>query len=111
MGQIPRRSNILGITNANPCVVSIDENPGYVTGDFVRLTDLNGAMPIARGEDPLNNYRWKITLISDTTFSLKHPVTNLPVDSTNFPPYVEGGFCKLIDTTFFYHNDDEEEEE
>ncbi len=106
IGQIPRRSNVLGITNANPCVVTIDVNPGYVTGDFVRLTDLNGAMPNPRGEDPLNNYRWKITLLSDTTFSLKYPVTNLPVDSSNFTPYVEGGYCNLIDQNFYYHGDE-----
>lgn len=110
MGQIPRRSNVLNITNANPCVVTIDVNPGYVTGDFIRLTDLNGAMPIHRGEDPLNNYRWKITLLSDTTFFLRHPVTDIPVDSTIYTPYVEGGFCNLVDTTFFYHGDDEQEE-
>ncbi len=105
MGQIPRRSNILSISNANPCVVGIDVNPGYLTGDFVRLTDLNGAMPIPRGEDPLNNYRWKITLLSDTTFSLKYPVTDIPVDSTNFTPYVTGGYCNLIQRDFNYLND------
>ncbi len=109
MGQTPRRSNILGITNSLPCVVTIDVNPGYVTGNFVRLTDLNGAMPIPRGEDPLNNYRWKIVLLTDTTFSLKHPVTDVPVDSTNFPPYVTGGYCNLVDDNFFYHNPDGDE--
>lgn len=106
MGQIPRRSNILGITNALPCVVTIDVNPGYVTNNFVRLTDLNGAMPIPRGEDPLNNYRWKIVLLTDTSFYLKHPVTGLPVDSTNFPPYVTGGYCNLVEDNFFYYNDE-----
>lgn len=105
MGQTPRRSNILSITNAFPCVVEIDVNPGYVTNDFVRLTDLNGAMPVNRGVDPLNNYRWKITLLTDTTFSLKYPVSNLPVDSTNFSPYVEGGFCNLVNDDFEYLND------
>ena len=109
MGQIPRRSNITSITNANPCVVSIDVNPGYITGDFVRLTDLNGAIPIKRGEDPLNNYRWRITLLTDTTFFLRHPVTDKKVDSTNYPPYVTGGYCNLVDKTFFYHGEEEEE--
>ncbi len=107
MGQIPRRSNILGITNALPCVVSIDVNPGYVTDNFVRLTDLNGAMPIPRGEDPLNNYRWKIVLLTATSFYLKHPVTGVPVDSTNFPPYVTGGYCNLVEDNFFYYNDED----
>lgn len=105
MGQTPRRANILNISNALPCVVEIDVNPGYVTNDFVRLTDLNGAMPNPRGVDPLNNYRWKIVLLTDTTFSLRYPVTNLPVDSTNFIPYVEGGFCNLVNDEFEYLND------
>jgi hypothetical protein len=107
MGQTAMRSNITGITNANPCVVSIDENPGYVTGHFVRLTDLNGCMPTPRGEDPLNNYRWKITLLADTEFYLKHPVTDEAVDSTNYTPYVSGGYCNLVETNFFYHGEEE----
>lgn len=107
MGQIPRRSNILNITNALPCVVEIDINPGYVTDDFVRLTDLNGAMPTPRGVDPLNNKRWKITMITDLTFSLKYPVTDLPVDSTNFPPYINGGYCNLVGRNFNFLNDGE----
>jgi hypothetical protein len=100
--QASYRANITAISNALPCVVEIDVNPGFSTNDFVRLTDLNGSMPIPRGEDPLNNYRWKITLITDTSFSLSYPVTNLPVDSTNYPPYVEGGSCNLIRDNFEY---------
>lgn len=107
-GQIPHRANITGITNANPCVVTVTEvlaDEGFSSGDFVRLTDLNGCMPTPRGEDPLNNYRWKILITGDSTFSLKHPVTDVPVDSTNFTPYVEGGYCNLIETEFFYYGE------
>jgi len=113
-GQIPMRANIVSITNALPCVIEIDVNPGYVTNDFIRLTDLNGAKvtsPAApRGMDPLNNFRWKITLLSDTTFFLRHPVTDEKVDSTNFPPYVAGGYCNLVNPTFNYYGDEDEEE-
>ncbi len=107
MGQIPKRSNILAISNAFPCEVTIDINPGYITGDFVRLSNLNGAMPIPHGSDPLNNYRWQIVLTSDTTFNLKYPITHEYVDSTNFTPYVTGGFCNLIDRNFIYYNDED----
>lgn len=109
MGQTPHRVNITSITNANPCAVTTDEEHGFSTGDFVRLTDLNGAMPIPRGMDPLNNYRWKIVKTGADSFTLKHPVTHKPVDSTDYPPYVEGGYCNLIETEFFYHGDDEDE--
>ena len=110
MGQIPHRADILGITNALPCEVTTTEEHGYSTHDFVRLTDLNGCMPTPRGEDPLNNYRFRIIVTGVDTFTLQYPVTHRPVDSTNYPPYVTGGYCNLIETNFFYHGDDEEEE-
>ena len=103
MGQTPHRANITSITNALPCEVTTTEEHGYSTNAFVRLTDLNGAMPTPRGEDPLNNYRWQIIVTSTTSFTLKHPVTHEPVDSTTFPPYVEGGYCNLIETNFQYN--------
>lgn len=107
MGQIPQRANIVSITNSLPCQVTTDEEHGYATGDFVRLTDLNGAMPTPRGEDPLNNYRFKIVVTAVDTFYLKYPVTDLKVDSTAFPPYVTGGFCNLIARNFIYYNDED----
>lgn len=107
-GQTPHRADILSISNALPCAVETTEEHGYSTNDFVRLTDLNGSMPTPRGEDPLNNYRWQIIVTGNTTFTLKHPVTHKPVDSTNFTPYVEGGYCNLIETEFFYHGEDED---
>ena len=110
MGQIPHRANITNITNANPCEITTEEEHGYFTNDFVRLTDLNGAMPVPRGEDTLNNYRFRIIVTGTTTFTLQHPITHIAIDSTNYPPYVTGGYCNLIETNFVYHGDDEEEE-
>ena len=101
-GQQANRTDISAITNASPCEVTTTTNHGYSTGDFVRLTDLNGSIPVPRGEDPLNNFRWKIIVTGTTTFDLYFPVTGLPVDSTNFPPYVLGGNCNLIETNFIY---------
>lgn len=107
LGQIPRRANITGITNALPCEVTTEEDHAYTTGNFVRLTDLNGAMPVPRGEDPLNNYRFRIIVTGLTTFTLQNPITREPIDSINYPPYVEGGFCNLIEQNFVYYNDGE----
>jgi len=107
-GQTPHRYSITSISNALPCVVTTSAAHEYSTGDFVRLTDLNGCMPIARGSGPLNNYRWEIVVTSTTEFSLKHPVTHEPVNSTSYPPYVSGGSSNLIETDFVYLNDDEE---
>ena len=101
-GQTPRRTNISGITNATPCEVTTTDVHGYSTGDFVRLTDLNGSMPTQRGEDPLNNYRFRIIVNSTTTFTLQDPITHDPIDSTLYTPYVEGGYCNLIETSYIY---------
>jgi hypothetical protein len=108
MGQVPHRASILNITNAIPCSVETTEEHGFFTDDFVRITDLNGAMPIPRGSDPLNNYRFQIVKTSDDTFNLYHPVTHKPVDSTNFTPYVSGGKVNKIEPDFVYLNDNEE---
>lgn len=105
MGQIPRRANIVNITTSFPCVVTTEFPHEYKTFNFVRLTDLNGAMPIPRGEDPLNNNRYKISVTGDTTFTIHDPITFHVVDSTLYPPYVTGGFCNLIESEFIYHND------
>ena len=106
-GQIPRRANIVNITNANPCVVETEEEHGYTTGNFVRLTNLNGAMPIPNGSDPLNNYKFRIIVTGVTSFTLQNPITFKAIDSTNFTPYAQGGYCNLVEPNFIYYNDEE----
>lgn len=108
MGQIPRRASILSISNATRCEIEIDVDPGFITGNQVRLTDLNGVMPNPRGMDPLNNYKFEIIMTGDLTFTIHDPVTHLPINSTNFTPYVEGGSCTLLEQDFFYHSNEEE---
>ena len=103
MGQTPHRADITAVSNAKPCAVTTTEEHGYSTHDFVRLTDLNGMMPTERGMDPLNNYRFRIVVTSTTGFTLQHPITHEPIDSTDYPPYVTGGYCNLIETDFQYN--------
>ncbi len=108
MGQIPHRTYILSITNAYPCEITTTEDHGYSTYSFVRLTNLNGAMPApAHGSDQLNNNRYRIIVTGLTTFTLQNPITFEAIDSTNFPPYSEGGFCNLIEKDFIYYNDED----
>lgn len=105
-GQISRRANISNISNALPCEVTTSAAHGYSTHDFVRLTDLNGSMPVPRGEDPLNNYKFRIIVTSTTTFTLQDPITHDPIDSLLYTPYVEGGYCNLVEDTFYYHGEE-----
>ena len=109
IGQLTRRANIVNITNALPCAITTEEAHGFANKSFVRLTDLNGAMPIPRGEDPLNNYKFRIIVTGESSFTLQYPITFDPVDSTTFPPYVEGGSCNLVQNTYiFYPSPDQE---
>lgn len=105
IGQLPHRAFIANVTNSLPCKVYTTEEHGYVTGDFVRITDLNSYMPIPRGEDPINNYRFKIIVTGDDEFDLYDPITFVPIDSTNFPPYVEGGNVNLITHEYIYYGE------
>lgn len=106
-GQIPHRSDIESISNSLPCIITTTEEHGYSTGGFVRLTNLNGMMPIHHGEDQLNNNRYKIVVTDVDEFYIRNPITGQDIDSTNFTPYVEGGYCNLIATNFVYYGDDE----
>jgi hypothetical protein len=109
IGQLTERVNIVNITNALPCEITTEDEHGFSTGSFVRLTGLNGAMPTPRGEDPLNNYKFRIIVTDVDKFTLQHPITFKPIDSTNYPPYVEGGSCNLVQPTFiFYPSADQE---
>lgn len=87
-------ATISNITQADPCVIT---HSAYTFQDnqIIRITDLGSDMPTARGMDQLNNNRYQIVVLTSTTFSLKDPVTGLPVDSTNFTAYVSGGRITL----------------
>ena len=106
IGQIPVRANIIGVTNEKPCVITTEDPNLFVTGNFVRITDVNSGMPVFRGMCQLNNNRYRIEVVDDTHFKLFYPVTLKPVDSTLFVPYVTGGRVDLIAETFFFHGDE-----
>lgn len=105
MGQTAHRANISAMTNALPCAITTSAAHGYSTHDFIRLTDLNGSMPTERGMDEVNNYKYRIIVTGDTTFTLQDPITFDPIDSTTFPPYVTGGYCNLVETSFVYNDE------
>lgn len=101
-GQEVHRADISGMTNASPCVITTSAAHGYSTNQFVRITDINGSVPVLRGMDPVNNNKFRIIKIDATSFSLENDITFEKVDSTDFPPYVEGGFCNLVEQTYVY---------
>ena len=103
IGQLPDRARIVNITNSLPCQVFTDGPHEFPNKCFVRITDLNGAMPIPRGEDELNNARFRIIVTGDDSFYLQDPITFNWIDSTTFPPYVTGGSCNLVQPNFVFY--------
>ena len=111
IGQVPHRAQIFLITNSLPCTITtVEDEHGFVTGDMVRLTDLNGMMPYPRGSDPLNNYRFEIVVTLPDTFYLRDPITHKDIDSTLYPPYVTGGSANRIATQFTFYGDPNDEQ-
>ena len=93
-GVSSRHATISGITQADPCVVTHSAYT-FQTNQVVRITDLGSDMPTARGMDQLNNNRYRIVVLTSTTFSLKDVITGEPIDSTAFTAYVSGGRITL----------------
>lgn len=93
-GQATSHATISGITQADPCVVTHSAYT-FQTNQIVRFTDLGNVGVTDNGMAPLNNNRFKIVVLSPTTFSLKDVITGEPIDSTAFPAYVSGGRLTL----------------
>lgn len=94
-GQATAHATISGITQADPGVVTHSAYT-FQTNQIVRLTDLGQVTPaLNRGMGALNNNRYKIVVLSATTFSLKDVITGEPIDTTLFDAYVSGGRITL----------------
>lgn len=94
-GVTPYRAEIAGITQGKPCVVTTAAAHGYQTGQIVRFTDLGRSMPTARGMGQLDGNKYKIVVIDTTSFSLWDLITDEPIDSTDFDPWVSSGRVNL----------------
>lgn len=102
--QPSHRSNILSITNALPCQITTSSNHGFTTNSYVRLTNLNFAKNAYSDMYPLLNSRYRIIVNGLTTFTLQDPITHDPIDSTNYPPYLNSGYCTLVQDEYIYYS-------
>lgn len=94
-GQANSHATISGITQADPCVITHSAYT-FQTNQIVRLTDLGQVTSATdRGMGQLNNNRYRIVVLTSTTFSLKDVITGEPIDSTAFTAYVSGGRITL----------------
>jgi hypothetical protein len=104
-GQEVVRADISAMTNSVPCTITTTAAHGFITGQYVRLTDLNSSIPVLRGMDQLNNKRFRVVVLDTTSFYLENPITYEKIDSTSFPAYVTGGYCTLVQNKFNYSGD------
>lgn len=93
-GQATSHATISGITQADPGVVTHSAYT-FQNNQIVRLTNLGDCGAVQHGMDELNNNRYKITVLSATTFSLKDVITGEAIDTTSFVAYVSGGIITL----------------
>jgi len=89
-----RHATISAISQADPCVITHSAY-SFQTNQIVRLTDLGSVMPVAHGMDQLDGKRYRIVVLSPTTFSLKDVISGEPIDSSSFTAYVSGGRITL----------------
>jgi hypothetical protein len=93
-GQATSHATITGISPADPGVVTHSAYT-FQNNQIVRLTDLGNCGVVQHGMDELNNNRYRITVLSPTTFSLKDVITGEPIDTSTFVAYVSGGIITL----------------
>lgn len=93
-GQATSHATISGITQADPGVVT-HSTFTFQDNQIVRLTDLGDCGAVNHGMDQLNNNRYRITVLSATTFSMKDVISGEPIDTTAFTAYVSGGRITL----------------
>ncbi len=87
-------ATISGISQGDPCVIT-HSTFTFQTNQIVRLTNLGNCGAVDHGMDQLNNNRYKIVVLSPTTFSLKDVITGEPIDSSAFTAYISGGYITL----------------
>lgn len=94
-GQTTSHATISAISLTDPVVVT-HSTYTFQTNQIVRITDLGQVTSVLnRGMNQLNNNRYKIVVLSATTFSLKNIETGEPIDGTAFTAYVSGGRITL----------------
>lgn len=102
MGQEEERASISAVSKASPCEITTAADHGFASDQLVRITDLNGAIPVPRGMTQINNGKYRIIVTDTDKFTIHNPITGENVDSSNYETYVSGGSANVIATDFEY---------
>lgn len=86
------------ITNAYPIVVTLT-NHGFQNGQALRATKfVSVPFAVATGMEQLNNRNFYVQRATTNTFVLSD-VNTLPIDGSNYTPYIQGGQFTLSGPT------------
>ena len=106
IGQLAHRCDILSVSLSKICEIQTTTEHGYSSYQFVRLTNLGTTMPPPQhGATQLDGDRYRIIVTDVDKFIIEDPTTFDYIDSTDYTPYTEGGYCNLIEQTFYYYGD------
>ena len=84
-------ANVIGITNANPGVISFDTAHGLSVGDAIELAGVNGMTP-------LNGQFYVNSVVSSTSITLR--TSGSAIDTTNVVNYPRTLLAELLESPF-----------
>lgn len=76
-------ANILGFTNEDPCVVSVDSTQFFQVGDFVRISN-----SVSTTSGPQLNGDYFITNLTSNSLTIDE-------DTSQFGTFISGGFVTI----------------
>lgn len=93
MSFVPDRSNITGITNASPAVVTTSTPHGLYTGMVVRTV-----VPNNYGMYQMNGQMAQVSVLSSNTFACYQTLvpTLIPIDSTNYNTFTAPAIPNIL---------------
>jgi len=79
---------ITGITQADPCVITVGASHGFLSGDHVWIQDIVGMTE-------LNDFLYYVTSVTTTEILIEDVHTNVAVDSTAYTAWSSGGTVQV----------------
>lgn len=95
-------SGITGVTNSTECTVTVESHT-FSIGDLIDFSDI----PEIKTSDnetinmtELNDFRYQVSVITEDTFDIIDPITHVPLDSSAFNEWIEGGKVRKAVSNF-----------
>ena len=95
-GPITAGKTITGATRANPVVIT-SANHGFITGDRIRITNVNGMTQ-------LNNQTFTVSVVNANSFRLRNSTNTSNINGSGYSSYSSGGtaYCTTPGCQYLY---------